>query len=710
MEYWPRKGRPMLLAALEAVCDTVEDELAAECQRQRDASEREISQLKATASRVAQLEQQNRALLQELDQLRTERPPTFAHLPQSSVGEGPLPTARPPLADMSTNAKIGGLGTQEKPDWEKEYTKLSLRYTALQEREEERQRRARQYRESRDSWMKYAQSLETKNQKLEKRLERHGSADEPLSFTSSARPRPARVGPPGDNASGTIALGRSIASDTEPATHSKPAKDGTHVPAGDDAAAAPAHSEQHPDEDTQNESEGADELPSLPPRMITEAPVTIKQEPSSNPPVIISERTIRKRKHAEEGSETSVAARKIKSEPSTSSDPIITGEAATFCPHESIDLDGEERGMPTPRKQRALENQGLREESNAIPVAEDFLGGLGFDGPRLDTRRHRDDPRLPVASTLTTPGIPGAQKNGRSPVRAGWTLGSGIADVAEETAESFYSPTPKKAGTGATAQTPIPGRLQSLLNQSSPEKKTPFLPSVRASRQGMKRGVGDKDAEDTPPGHTGRSHKHLSRTLSPANGPLTASPRRRSPAKAPVRLRDRPMAELRPEDFKVNPKSNNGYKHAFDEVVRNREERAELAGCTDPNCCGKDFRAMAESELSAGGPGVLLRIADTKMMEEYMGSEAYRLVDMTREERQDTWLKAKIQDLADRYGRHRHRYARRPSPPGYWDPDFPTTQEIEQNKEEAEKLERAMVEERWRAAMRGAGRWLFRDE
>jgi len=29
MEYWPRKGRPMLLAALEAVCDSVEDDLAA---------------------------------------------------------------------------------------------------------------------------------------------------------------------------------------------------------------------------------------------------------------------------------------------------------------------------------------------------------------------------------------------------------------------------------------------------------------------------------------------------------------------------------------------------------------------------------------------------------------------------------------------------------------------------------------------------------
>jgi hypothetical protein len=169
------------------------------------------------------------------------------------------------------------------------------------------------------------------------------------------------------------------------------------------------------------------------------------------------------------------------------------------------------------------------------------------------------------------------------------------------------------------------------------------------------------------------------------------------------------LAELRPEDFKVNARSNNGYGYAFDEVVRNREERAELAGCTDPNCCGRQFRAMAESELSAGGPGILSRVADIKMMKNYLGTEDYRLVEMTREERQETWLKAKIQDLADRYGRHRHRFARRPSPPGYWNPDFPSTQEIEKSKEEAERVERGLVEERWREAMRG-GRWLFRDE
>jgi hypothetical protein len=69
-----------------------------------------------------------------------------------------------------------------------------------------------------------------------------------------------------------------------------------------------------------------------------------------------------------------------------------------------------------------------------------------------------------------------------------------------------------------------------------------------------------------------------------------------------------------------------------------------------------------------------------------------------------------VRDLANRYGRHRHRFARRPSPPGYWNPDFPSTQEMEKNREEGEKMEKRLVEERHREAVRGGGRWLFRDE
>ncbi len=83
---------------------------------------------------------------------------------------------------------------------------------------------------------------------------------------------------------------------------------------------------------------------------------------------------------------------------------------------------------------------------------------------------------------------------------------------------------------------------------------------------------------------------------------------------------------------------------------------------------------------------------------------------MSREEKEDLWVEAKVRDLANRFGRHKHRYTRRPSPPGFWNPDMPSTQELAREREETDKAVRKQVEERYRDALRGNGRWLFRDE
>ena len=670
----------MLLAALEAVCDSVEDDFAAGAclwgavdedlgwlgsmtDRHTDIQQRadehaslleEISELKATASRVDQLENQNRALVQELDRLRRTH---AAEPPASSPSvptEHPVSTARLALAEISTNGKIGASTADpsscdpgKQPNWEKMYTKVAMRYTALETKYEEIHCAGRKFRESRDSWTKYAESLEAKVKKLEKRLQRSENTDGQLPPPlNTAKPRPTKAV-----------------------------------------------------EETEDESEGSNELPSLHQGMATEPMITIKQEPSSDAPVVVSERTIRKRKHPEEDGEILAPARRIKSEQSASSDPIITSEAPTFRAHESIDLDDEEPGMPTPKKQRPSEYAHLREEDvaplteNEAPTELRFVGAYsGRSTLKSDTPSAS---RGPVASDSSTPKLSRTHRDRRSPIKAGWTMKSGIADVAEETVESFYSPTPRVPGKGPAHQTLAPNRLQSLLNQGSPDKTktTSFLPQTRLGRNSPNAQADKENMENMPPFGKLRSRKDAQDKSKGG------------------RLRDRPLAQLRPEDFKVNPRANNGHSYAFDEVVRNKGERAELAGCTDPNCCGREFRAMAESELSAGGPGVLSRMADTKMMEDYLGHESHRLVEMTREERRETWLKAKIQDLANRYGRHRHRFARRPSPPGYWNPDFPSTQEIVERKQEAERLERGVVEDRWREAMRGGGgRWLFRDE
>jgi hypothetical protein len=170
------------------------------------------------------------------------------------------------------------------------------------------------------------------------------------------------------------------------------------------------------------------------------------------------------------------------------------------------------------------------------------------------------------------------------------------------------------------------------------------------------------------------------------------------------------LANLGRDEFKINPDFNNGEDYAFTEVVRGRAERADLPGCTDPDCCGKHFRAMAQAERQAAGSSLIHRPADIKLLEDYLGDLQYKLGSMTRQEKEELWLEAKTRDLANKHGKHRHRFSRRQSPPGFWNADFPTTQESQEERDEEARRERALIEERYKDAMRGGGKWLFRDE
>ncbi|KAK4249066.1 DNA repair protein endonuclease SAE2/CtIP C-terminus-domain-containing protein [Corynascus novoguineensis] len=634
-------------------------------------------------------------------------------------------TMRPALAELSTNSKLDTLksvspvcGSGLTPDWKKEYLKLAVHCEALQDRLADTGRAARRLRRSRDGWTEYAQSLEAKIKVLERKLRRKQNTDGRSPAPNSSGLQPAVTGSDDALCSGSV-RGSHPLSNQEPGTSSRVRNNTCRVStkreeeirapktprAGDRARSI--------DEETLDESDSAARLPTIPPDMIVKPDIAIKEEPSSDAPVIVSERCVRKRKYADDNTGIAAPPRRIKSERSTSSDPVITGEVPAFCPQESIDLDEEERWMPTPRKPRNWERNHLREEEEIDERFDQPHGETRSTKTKVNTPARGPDARRIASSS--SPHKPPMTHNKRvPPIRAGWTLGSGIADVAEETPESFYSPEPPQIRKKRARQSPAHSRLHSLLNEGSPNKTAALLFPARHARDKVKPCFGREDIESIVPEEGGQRARDVfikpSLTAkAPTEPPLQRKPGGKSSLSKPSRLRDRPLTELRPEDFKINPKSNNGYKYAFDEVVRNREERAELAGCTDPNCCGKKFRAMAESELSAGGPGILSRVADIKMMEEYLGHEAHRLDKMAHEERQETWLKARIQDLADRYGRHRHKFARRPSPPGYWNPDFPSTQEIEANKKEAQRLERGVVEERWREAMRG-GMWQFRDE
>jgi hypothetical protein len=181
------------------------------------------------------------------------------------------------------------------------------------------------------------------------------------------------------------------------------------------------------------------------------------------------------------------------------------------------------------------------------------------------------------------------------------------------------------------------------------------------------------------------------------------------PEKVP--LRARPPRMLTIQDFKVNPKYNQGYNYAFTEVVRNQADRRCLQGCTRPECCGPKFRALAAASRNPFEPLTASQEdSDMCTLQEFMGDNAHKLRNMTKDERDEIWLQAKTRELANKYGKHRHAYERRQSPPGFWRADFPTTQEERDDRQMADERERDVIEHRYREAMRPGGAYIFRDE
>ncbi|KAK3681433.1 DNA repair protein endonuclease SAE2/CtIP C-terminus-domain-containing protein [Podospora appendiculata] len=726
MGFWDQRGRPAIMAALEAACDAVTDDLAAEL-RERDQTRHaflaeEVDRLKAIAATTDQLEHENRSLREELEHLRRSQrsaPNVAAEGPSSDIRNALTTTApeastpRPPLQALeviSPNQTAGLPGTSPPPregeDWEPNFRRLAKRFAALQKKFEVKRNAAKTILDQRDAWMRYAESLEAKLKKFEKRHMDGGrlSAARPSSITGNNDEGQQAVitGPASSFVSNPEATtGQGLHEDAieDARTQSRRAAS-TPVTAitQDDVQTEGGSVAPSTNRETSDSGGQQDDLPSLPP--ITTAKqrfVPVKHEPSSDGPVVICERSVRKRKNTDDGRQLLPPSRRIKHEYGNSSDPVVTAELGAFSPHESVDLDAGQ-GMPTPRKQRPIEcRRGLEEEISNETEHQQIRGTTSLnDGGLLDSKK----------KPKRYGHIRSATDNER--------LDDGIADVARDDFLSVQAGWPRQTGTGLSRSAPERRALQTLLDYGLPERDPAVLRPTRQARGDAQSDTFEMESRRSLQQHGKRMSTRTtdkdSMESKTGSAPKSRPTRGNKDLPKPRPLRERPLTDLRPEDFKVNPKSNNGYTHAFNDVVRGKTDRAELSGCTDPNCCGKMLRAMAESELKSGGALIPSRVEDIKLLENYLGDEAYRLALMTREEKQATWLEAKIHHLANTHGRHRHKFARRASPPGYWNPEFPTTQEIEAGREEEERANRRVVEERWREATRGGGLWLFRDE
>ncbi|CAG8029246.1 unnamed protein product [Penicillium nalgiovense] len=232
-------------------------------------------------------------------------------------------------------------------------------------------------------------------------------------------------------------------------------------------------------------------------------------------------------------------------------------------------------------------------------------------------------------------------------------------------------------------------RLENLLERSVPSK-SPLHLSSKSPGPGSMRVNNTPHSDQTPP----KMSSQMAPDIDPDDEPFRA----------------RPLCRLGLEHFKINPARNQGLDYAYDAVVRKKDDRKCISGCTRPGCCGDRFRAMARLGGLPGKSGAGQDEEDQAILQEFVGEDTQLLRNMTGKERENLLVEARARALANQYGRHRHTHQRVQSPPGFWRTDMPDTQEEEDDLEAAKRLEREKVEERYREAMRPGGLWTWADE
>ncbi|KAF5001675.1 hypothetical protein FGRMN_842 [Fusarium graminum] len=691
MTSWFSAGRPALFDAFTSACDLIDQQIASDLELVKRELEEALQQRDGHASRVSSLEDENARLKEQLKQatLRADGNP------QASVQQ------------TSSRNNI----PENEPDWKLECIKVSHKFKALSANFKQAKDALRKRKEERDRWINHATILEKRIRVAE---DEHGiSIKDRQNRTPRATTLPVaktEETAPSPSASFTSEAGLEQADLDLPPLAAASLRVENNQPLPDTTSANPSSDSTQSEDESRQEND----LPELPPHNYTQE-IKIKQEPSSDP-VVVSEREVRKRKRDDPDPNES-PLQKIKLEANErSSSPIQPLGPATLVLQESIDLGDVAQRLLTPRKRRELEESQRRDQIQSEAFAAAKTPRTLFVRPDPAPQTGRPIERTSALTPLSvnrriTQSI---REKPTTPLRKG--LGRGISTLAEDgeayRQDKSVNETPK-------------GRLDTLLNSPAAQEATPIsrLTPRAAARP-------DKTAEDLAiPGRRVLPFEQVGRVRdrtpaqqvdTPSRAPNLGTGSKSTPqnTRSPLAskegaqsvLRHKPISELRPDDFKINPQANEGHDFAFSDVIRDRDERSRMQGCTDMHCCGKHFRSLAISQRPDPPLTAPQRQEEQKLLEDYLGDFAYRLGTMDKKERDELWIEAKTQDLANRFGKHRYHYSRMRSPPGFWNADFPNTQEIEAERSEAAQREKQIVRDRHREAVRSGGRWLFRDE
>ncbi|KAI1345080.1 DNA repair protein endonuclease SAE2/CtIP C-terminus-domain-containing protein [Xylariaceae sp. FL0016] len=789
MEDWfDVDARPALLEAVTQVCDRLSGEFKDNCMALAQTNVQlsaEVDALRLKANLADHFEQENRSLKVELEALKksTRGPPQFVNPTQSFASNQ---TSRTPLASRSVNVpptvnqsskataiNIEGLNTIELQaayrKVENKNTRLLEKYQDLQECLDKANHTLRERTTAYHHWVNHATVLNEQSEKRKQTIKSLkakliGSTQSPLGSGSSSdiAGQPLETGIIESTSDASINSREIDNRDWTQANRvsrgSSPELTGAHIDRsvttqGHFSKSSGNHEIRNPgvlesalgsDQDSDDDEIAIPLPPMLPDRGTSTSQTLVKTEHSSDIPVVVSERCIRKRKHAEGGMDESPTATRIKTERSPKR--LARDECRRFAPEESIDLDAEARRVQTPRKSNRFQQTPEADKSLSVssrvrdePIdptrcrphsrSSDKFQGLprpdkcsgsahvrerataGLFGPRAD--------RSSALRPIDPNDLP--QRNSRlnDKSKRATSLEQGLASLAENSDEDnrprltinpigqpnagkllhdlLNSTLPSPDGSPRQASTQTKGQTAS----DSPQFQIPRKRELPFNKEGNR---APRDAFQVFDSSVAINKKRTPTAMHPRN--LTDSAANwNASAHGVTPLRGRAKSQLRLDDFKINPEVNEGYDYAFADVVRGKEERASLEGCTK-DCCKRGFRlvALAARETTS-------TLDFQSLLETYLGDECYRLATMSQHAKEAMWLEAKIKDLAKKCSKHeRHRFQRVGSPPGFWRVDFPTTQENREDSEEAAKMEAERIEERYREAMRLGGKWIFKDE
>lgn len=358
-----------------------------------------------------------------------------------------------------------------------------------------------------------------------------------------------------------------------------------------------------------------------------------------------------------------------------------------------------------------------------------------------DILRPRDPNILPRTNAERKRPVPSSRRD-RGAVNVRFLAEDGEESVPSKTVRRpSYSMTPLEVKQEGQINARLTGgpprlhrRLSALLSNTSPEKAV--LPHTNVALTASVENP--KSPSTLPKGHSVHRAKHdffttpISKALQQPHhktlNTLQSSPVKEAlfdrvstrddppvvlPEQEPLRVRS--VDRLRLTDFKLN---KNHSEFAFHESIRKHDEKRKVGGCVDPFCdrCKEISRFAELTEYVApptsslfGSSPVNAEATEQQLLEEFLGYDKQRLERLKPGERKEILKKARERSFADMYGKHRQIRNRAVSPPGYWETEFPSTQQEADNREAARVIERVKVRERYNEAIRG-GLWKFADE